>query len=242
MELTSKIILVVGGASGIGRATVELCTALGAKVILADVDEKAGALVAQKTGAKFIRVDLADEASIIAMYRQIDATYSKLDVLLHCAGILLGAFIPLEEFSTDTFRKVIEINTTGCFLSAKYAFPLLKKAGKGVIILVSSGAATGGSSSFAYGSSKGGVHSLGIVLANSLAVDNIRVNVLAPGGIDTPLKRSVIAADVQRKGHPDEFEKAVVDSNLGTPEGVAKVLAWLASDDADYVRGVITTR
>lgn len=242
MELTSKIILVVGGASGIGRATVELVAARGATVIVADVDEKAGAEVAQSIGARFIPVNVADETSVKALYTQVEAAYGRLDVLLHCAGILLGAFVPLDELSTETFRKVVEINTTGSFMSAKYAAPLLRKAGKGVIVLVSSGAATGGSSSFAYGPSKGGVHSLGIVLANALAANNIRVNVLAPGNINTQMKRSVIAADVQRKGRPEEFEKAVVDSNLGTPEGMARVLAWLASDDADYVRGVISTR
>ncbi len=242
MELASKIILVVGGASGIGRATVELCAQRGATVILADVDEKAGTQVAQSTGARFLPVNVADEASVQALYAKIKTTYGRLDVLLHCAGILLGAFVPLDELPTETFRKVVEINTTGSFMSAKYAAPLLRKAGKGVIVLVSSGAATGGSSSFAYGPSKGGVHSLGIVLANALAADNIRVNVLAPGNINTQMKRSVIAADVQRKGRPEDFEKAVVDSNLGTPEGMARVLAWLASDDADYVRGVISTR
>ena len=242
MELASKIILVVGGASGIGRATVELCAHRGATVILADIDEKAGVQVAQSAGARFLPVNVADETSIKALYAAIDASYGRLDVLLHCAGILLGAYVPIDELSTDTFKKVFEINTTGSFMSAKYAAPLLRKAGKGVIVLVSSGAATGGSSSFAYGPSKGGVHSLGIVLANALASDNIRVNVLAPGNIDTQMKRSVIAADVARKGHPETYEKAVAESNLGTPEGMAKVLAWLASDDADYVRGVISTR
>jgi NAD(P)-dependent dehydrogenase (short-subunit alcohol dehydrogenase family) len=73
-------------------------------------------------------------------------------------------------------------------------------------------------------------------------VDNIRVNVLAPGNIDTAMKRSVIAAQVARQGAPETFEQAVADSKLGTPEGMARVLAWLASDEADYVRGVVSTR
>jgi NAD(P)-dependent dehydrogenase (short-subunit alcohol dehydrogenase family) len=110
------------------------------------------------------------------------------------------------------------------------------------MVLVSSQAATGGSSSFAYGASKGGVHNLGITLANALAADNIRVNVLAPGNIDTQMKRSVIEADVLRKGAAETMEQAVAEARLGAPPGMAKVLAWLASDDADYVRGVITTR
>jgi NAD(P)-dependent dehydrogenase (short-subunit alcohol dehydrogenase family) len=242
MDLQSKVILVTGGAAGIGRATAELCAQRGATVIVADIDEQNGAQVARGANARFVQVDVSKEDSIKALYEQIEAEYGHLDVLLHCAGILLGAHVPLAEFTSDTFQKVWEINTRGTFLSAKYAAPLLRKTGKGTMVLVSSGAATGGSSSFAYGSSKGGVHSLGIILANALAADNIRVNVLAPGNIDTAMKRSVIAADVQRKGQADQFEQAVADSKLGTTQGMARVLAWLASDDADYVRGVIATR
>jgi NAD(P)-dependent dehydrogenase (short-subunit alcohol dehydrogenase family) len=242
MDLKSKIILVVGGGSGIGRATVALCAERGAAVIVADKDEAVGQSAASAAGGVFIAVDVSSEDSVKALYARIAADYARLDVLLHTAGILLGAHVPLDEFTSDTYRKVWEINTLGTFLSAKYAAPLLRRGGRGVMVLVSSAAATGGSSSFAYGSSKGGVLSLGIVLANALAPDNIRVNVLSPGNIDTAMKRSVIEAEVQRKGQPERFEQAVADSKLGTPQGMAKVLAWLASDEADYVRGVVTTR
>jgi NAD(P)-dependent dehydrogenase (short-subunit alcohol dehydrogenase family) len=242
MELQNKVILVTGGASGIGRSTVELCLSRGATVIAADVNEAAGKALEASCGARFIPVNVADEASVKSMYEKIAAEYGRLDVLLHCAGVLWGAFVPLDEFSLETFKKVLDINTTGTFQCAKYAAPLLRKSSKGVVVLVSSGAATGGSSSFAYGTSKGGVHAMGIVLANSLAADQIRVNVVAPGNIDTGMKRSVIAADVERKGRPDELERAIADSKLGDPEGVARILAWLASDEADYVRGVVTTR
>jgi 3-oxoacyl-[acyl-carrier protein] reductase len=190
----------------------------------------------------FVPVNVTDEASVRSMIAAVEEKFGRLDALVHTAGILKGAFVPLEEFSLETFRMVLDINTTGSFLCAKEASRLMKKSGKGTIILTSSGAATGGSSSFAYGTSKGGVNSLGIVLANGLAKDNIRVNVVAPGNIDTPMKRSVIEADVQRRGKPEEMEKAVADSKLGTPDGMAKLLAWLVSDDADYVRGLINTR
>ncbi len=242
MTLASKIILVVGGAAGIGRATAQLCADRGATVIVADRDRANGQPLAERIRGRFIPVEVAEESSVRALYAQIAADYGRLDVLLHCAGILLGAYVPLDELTADTFRQVWEVNTLGSFLSARHAVPLLRRSGQGVIVLVSSGAATGGSSSFAYGSSQGGVHSLGIVLTNALAPDNIRVNVVAPGNIDTQMKRSVIAADVQRQGAPERLEQAVADSKLGMPEGVARVLAWLASEDADYVRGVVTTR
>lgn len=242
MDLSGKVVLVVGGAVGIGRATAILCAQRGAQVVVADRDEAGGQTTAQLCDGLFQAVDVTDEHSVQALIERIEQVYGRLDALVHTAGILLGAFVPLEEFSLETFRKVLEVNTTGSFLCARESARLMKKGGKGVIVLLSSGAATGGSSSFAYGTSKGGVNSLGIVLANALANDHIRVNVVAPGNIDTAMKRSVIAADVERRGKPEEFEQAVAGSGLGSPEGMARVLAWLVSDDADYVRGLIVTR
>lgn len=241
-DLHGKLILIVGGAAGIGAATARLCAERGATVMIADLDQTAGEEVAARCGGAFLPVNVSDETSVKGLFASLDARWGKLHVLLHTAGVLKGAYVPLDEFSLDTWRSVLEINTTGSFLCAKYAVPLIKKAGGGVIVLTSSGAAVGGSSSFAYGTSKGGVSSLGIVLANALAPENIRVNVLSPGNIDTGMKRSVIAADVERHKRPIDLETAVAESNLGRPEGVAQVLAWLASDQADYVRGVIQTR
>jgi 3-oxoacyl-[acyl-carrier protein] reductase len=242
MNLAGKIILVVGGAAGIGRAAALLCAARGAQVIVADLDTAGGEAAAAACHGIFYQVNITDESSVKAMYTAIDQRFGRLDVLLHTAGILKGAYVPLEEMTLETFRSVLEINTLGSFLVARNAAPLMKKAGKGVIVLTSSGAATGGSSSFAYGTSKGGVNSLGIVLANALGSQNIRVNVVAPGNIDTAMKRSVIAADLERRGEPQNLENAVASSNLGEPEGVAQVYAWLASDEADYVRGLVSTR
>jgi NAD(P)-dependent dehydrogenase (short-subunit alcohol dehydrogenase family) len=242
MSLKGKTVLIVGGAAGIGLATAQLCANHEAKVIIADLNESAGTAAAKAINATFFQVNVSDEPSVKAMFERVEQQVGRLDVLLHTAGILKGAYVPLEDFSLDVWRSVIDINLTGSFLCSKYAAPLIKKAGRGVIVLVSSIAATAGSSSYAYGSSKGGVTSLGITLARKLADDNIRVNVVCPGNIDTAMKRSVIAAEAEQKGAPAKFEQMVADSNLGTPEGVAKVLAWLASDDAEYVQGAIFTR
>jgi NAD(P)-dependent dehydrogenase (short-subunit alcohol dehydrogenase family) len=242
MSLAGKAILVVGGAAGIGAATALLCAERGASVIVADRDEAGGAAVARDCGGAFVPVDVADEASVKRMYARVAETSGRLNVLLHVAGVLKGAYVPLEEFTLETFRAVLDVNTTGSFLCSKHAVPLLEKAGGGVIVLVSSGAATHGSSSFAYGTSKGGVNSLAVVLANALAPKNIRVNVVSPGNIDTGMKRSVIAAELKRAGRNEHIEGAVANAGLGSPNGVARVLAWLASDDADYVRGSVTTR
>lgn len=238
MNLQHKIVAIVGGATGIGKATAEICAAAGATVIIADFNETEGRATASAVGGAFFPVNVADESSVAAAFAGIGEKYGRLDALIQTAGILRGAFVPLEEFELATFKSVIDVNLIGSFLCAKHAVPLLKKAGKGVIVLVSSGAAIGGSSSYAYGASKGGVNALGITLANKLAADNIRVNVVMPGNIDTAMKRSVIAAEQERLGPGGEQQQL----SLGEPAGVGRILAWLASDDADYVRGMIQTR
>lgn len=240
MNLIGKIILVVGGAAGIGRATASLCNEAGATVIIADIDSKAGAETASALGLKFIQVNVSDEDSVKALFEQIKREHGRLDVLLQTAGILRGAYLPIEEFALETWHSVLDVNVTGSFLCAKYAVPLMKTAGKGVIVLVSSIAATNGSSSYAYGTSKGGVTSLGVTMARKLEEFNIRVNVLHPGNIDTSMKRSVIEREAEMAGQ--SLKARLADYSLGVPEGVGKVLAWLASDDADYVCGFISTR
>lgn len=238
--LHHKIVLIVGGASGIGGATARLCHADGAAVIIADRDAIRGEASAQALGAPFFTVDVTDEASVSALYTQIDARFGRIDALIHTAGILRGAYVPIEEFTLEMWRSVIDVNVTGTFLSSKYAVPLLKKAGRGVIVLTSSIAAIRYSSSYAYGASKGGVNGLGLTLEQKLAPDNIRVNVVMPGSIDTDMKRSVIAQEAQRDG--ETLETALTKYELGDPAGVGKILAWLVSDDADYMRGMLMTR
>jgi NAD(P)-dependent dehydrogenase (short-subunit alcohol dehydrogenase family) len=234
MDLSSKTILIVGGAVGIGRASAELCQARGASVIIADYATPEG-----WTGDS-VHVDVTVEDSVKALFAEISQRYGRLDALVQTAGILKGQFVPLDELDVAVFRQVLDVNVTGSFLCTKHAAPLLRKGASPVVVLFSSGASTGGSSSLAYGASKAGVNGYFVTLANRLASENIRVNVVSPGNIDTPMKRSVIAVDAEKRGI--ELQSAVNSSNLGDPAGVARVVAWLVSDEADYVRGIITTR
>jgi NAD(P)-dependent dehydrogenase (short-subunit alcohol dehydrogenase family) len=239
-NLDKKIILITGAAAGIGCATAKLAAAQGATVFMADIDIDAGEKAAAEVNATYLHVDIADELSVQAMVAAVKEKYAHLDVLINAAGILKGAYVPLGEFNIATWREVMDINTTGTFLCAKHAAALMRNAGRGVMILISSLAAVGGSSSFAYGASKGGVNALALCLEHSLAKDNIRVNVVMPGNIDTGMKRSVIATEAEQRNI--SIESAVSALKLGNPEGVARVLVWLASDEANYVRGVICTR
>lgn len=243
MNLQNKTILVVGGAAGIGQATAQLCAERGAHVIVADFNATDGTATAQAVNGTFVQVDVTAETSVQAMCQQIEQSHGKLDGLIQTAGILKGAYVPIEEFDMATFRQVLDVNTVGSFLCAKYAVPLLKRGQLPVIILISSPAAYGVSSSYAYAVSKGGVSALGTTMAGKLAPEGIRVNVVFPGGINTYMKRSVIEADATRHGQdPQAAVAAAVQSGLGEPIGVAKVLAWLVSDEADYVRGSVSTR
>lgn len=236
--LEGKVIVVVGGASGIGRSTAEMCVKRGARVVIADYAAAQGESAAQECGASFVLVNVADESSVQKMAAEVEAKHGRIDALIQTAGILKGPFVDIEKFELDMFREVLDINVIGSFLCAKHFAPLMKRGGGGVIVLISSGAAYQGSSSYAYGTSKGGVSALGITMANKLGPDNIRVNVVAPGNIATPMKLSVVEADIARSG-PTASQAQL---SLGTPEGMARILAWLVSDEADYVRGVIHTR
>ena len=243
MNLENKTILVVGGAAGIGQATALLCAQRGATVIVADFNETEGKATAQAANATIVRVDVTDEASVAAMCASIAQTHGKIDALVQTAGILKGAYVNLEDFEMATLRQVLDVNTVGSFLCAKHAKPLLQKGQKPAIILISSPAAYGVSSSYAYAISKGGVSALGTTMAGKLAPEGIRVNVLFPGGINTYMKRSVIEEDARRKGEdPQAAVDAAAQSGLGEPLGVARVLAFLVSDEADYVRGSVSTR
>jgi 2-dehydro-3-deoxy-L-rhamnonate dehydrogenase (NAD+) len=234
MNLHGKIILIVGGGAGIGFASAKICQERGAKVIIADIQ------IPEQWDGEAMIVDVTDESSVKGMVKKIGQKYTRLDALVQTAGILKGAFVPLDELDVDTFRQVLDINVTGSFLCTKHTVPLLRKSDRGVIVLFSSGAATGGSSSLAYGTSKAGVNGYFITLANRLASENIRVNVVSPGNIDTGMKRSVIAVDAEKRGIP--IDTAISSQNLGEPEGVARLVAFLVSDDVDYVRGIISTR
>lgn len=245
VDLKDKVVLITGGAAGIGEATARLCAARGARVILADVNTR-GQQVADeilKTGvqADFIPTDVRSDEQVSALFQFAKQQYGKLDGLVCAAGVLKGAFQSPEELPLDAFELVQDINVKGVFLCAKHGASLLENGG--VMIVIASGAGVvGPSSSLAYGASKGGANGLSMTLAAHLEKRNIRVNTLCPGNIVTDLKLSVEVENAQRKGEDIDAAIAAARQNYGTPDGVARIIAFMISDEADYLRGAVFTR
>ena len=243
--LAGRVVVITGGASGIGAATARLCAARGARVAIADVDDARGeALASDLTGlglsAAYVHVDVTREADCERLMQSAVSRFGPLDVLITCAGILQGAYVDIAELGLDVFQRVQDVNVRGTFLCVKHAVASMGERG-GTILLVASGAGvTSRSSSAAYGTSKAAVHGLGYVAPARLAGLPIRINTVCPGNIATPLK----LANVEDEARAHGWSRADVDAakqELLKPDGVARVLAFLASDEADYVEGTVHT-
>ncbi len=248
VDLSGKRVIVTGGATGIGRASAIKVAEVGADVAVFDNNNEDGKntadeIIASGGNARFWSVDVRDEANVSGSVTAAKAWMGEIDVLLHFAGVLQGASVSLEQFPEDTWDTVLDINLRGTYLLAKYvATEMLKKPGpdRGVIILTASGAGVkGGSSSYAYGASKGGVHGFTMVMQQYLGEHGIRVNDIAPGSVGTPLKVSQV-----RTTHAMTESRENLDSLLGqltSPSDVAEIVAFMASDDAKLLRGTVFT-
>ena len=200
MSLTGKRIIVTGAATGIGRATSLAVASRGATVAALDVnDDAASAVVDTITeaggSARYWHVDVSVETDVeAAVAGAVDWLGGGPDVLLHLAGVLQGAWVDIAEFTEATWDRVLDINLKGSFLVSKHVGSRMQRNGSGVIVLTSSIAGvTAGSSSYAYGSSKGGVHGLAMVLRSQLADRGVRVNDVCPGNVVSPLKLEAVS-------------------------------------------------
>ena len=245
-NLEGKRVLVTGAATGIGRATAIRVASEGARVATFDVNDREAQSTLKAISdaggqAAHWHADVSQESDVrAAVDEAVKWLGGGIDVLLHVAGVMMGEYLDIAEFPEDVWDSVIDINLKGSFLMAKHVTPYMERQASGVIVLTSSGAGVdGGSSSFAYGSSKGGTHGLTMVLDMNLSKLGIRVNDVLPGGINTPLKLAQIETIYRLTGDQEAYEQQM--SQLASPEGVASVMAFLASDDANHVRGSIRT-
>lgn len=246
MRLAGRIALITGGASGIGYHTAIRFANEGASVAIADRDADAGMAVVEEIAAEngnalFYNCDVTDESQVRQAVEATRGDFGGLHVLVTSAGILQGAFQQVDQLEPATFERVLAVNVLGTFLACKHAAPVIESSGGGVILCISSGGGISGpSSSMAYGASKAGVAGFALTLEKQLAPRGIRVNVVCPGSLDTPMKRQNIRDLAIHAGRDPEEE--VATTQLGDPDGIARLLAFLASSDADYVIGRVHTR
>ena len=232
MRFKDKVVIVTGGASGIGEASVRAFAREGAKVVIADFADHGQAL-ADELGtdkALFIKIDVTDSAAVQAMIAQTVTKFGRLDVMFANAGIAADA--PVDELEESAWQRTIDINLNGVYLCDKYAIQQFLKQGGGVIVNCGSiHSHVGKRGVTAYAAAKGGVKLLTQTLAIDYGAKNIRVNAVCPGYIDTPLLSHI----------PDEAKQKLVAlhpmGRLGRAEEVADAVLFLASDEASFVTG-----
>jgi NAD(P)-dependent dehydrogenase (short-subunit alcohol dehydrogenase family) len=233
-RLDNKVSVITGAASGIGRATALRFAKEGAKVVVADLAEKEGAALASEIGGTFIQVDVANEASVEALYAKTEDVYGGIDVLFNNAGISPADDDSILTTGLEAWRRVQEVNLTSVYLCCRYGIPHLQKRGGGSIINTASFVAVLGSatSQISYTASKGGVLSMSRELGVQFAREGIRVNALCPGPVNTPLLQELFAKD------PERAARRLVHVPMGRfaePEEIASAVLFLASDDSSFM-------
>ena len=241
MALKDKVALITGAGSGIGQASAIKFANEGAKVVAVDIqqdgnEETVSSIRAQGGTAIGVHADVTRSEDIRRMVRAAVETYGRLDILFNNAGISVrGTILELGE---DDFDRLFDVNVKGVFLGCKEAIPLMQAEGGGVILNTASQLGlVGAEASVVYPATKGAVVQLTRCLALDHAADNIRVNCICPGPIDTPLARRNRA----QTGDPEAALQARLSSiplnRIGTPKEMADVAAFLCSDDASYITG-----
>jgi len=238
MRLAGKVALVSGGASGMGQSEATIFAKEGAKVIVADVLEAEGKQIADKIvsgggQARFVKLDVTSEGEWDAATKAALSAFGKLDVLVNNAGIS-GTYDP-DMLSSAAWDKVMAVNAKGVFLGMKYAIPLMKQAGGGAIVNISSISGFVGQDGvhMAYNASKGAVRIMTKTAAVQFAADSIRVNSVHPGFMP-PMRTSKTSADPTWRA---KMLDAVPMKRAGRVEEVAHAVLFLASDEASYITG-----
>jgi 3-oxoacyl-[acyl-carrier protein] reductase len=247
MKLKDRVALITGAGSGIGRASAVMFAQEGAKVVIVDLNqtgaEETVSLIKGNRGeALAIQADVTQAADVERMIQTTAAQFGKLDILFNNAGVPMS-FTPIEDLKEDLWDRIMAVNVKGIFLGAKYAVPLMKKQGVGVIIntaSISGVRCRPGLS--AYSASKGAA----IILTKSLAIElasfKIRVNCINPVAAETPM----LAKFIHDKGQEYEkfeegrqrFISTVPLGRLAEPDDIAYAALYLASDEASLVTGI----
>jgi NAD(P)-dependent dehydrogenase (short-subunit alcohol dehydrogenase family) len=237
---TGKVAFVTGGANGIGRAAALAFAREGASVVVADILEEgnretAGMIEKLGGGALAVRCDVTRAGDVKAALDKTIETFGRLDFAFNNAGIEPRKPAPTADYDEEEWNRIIDIDLRGVFLCMKHEIPLMLKQGGGAIVNTSSGAGIIGiKGSPAYTAAKHGVIGLTRAAALDYAAQNIRVNAVCPGYIDTPMMGRFTG------GTPEGRAKVISEEpigRMGQPEEIANAVLWLCSDAASFVVG-----
>jgi NAD(P)-dependent dehydrogenase (short-subunit alcohol dehydrogenase family) len=245
-QVSGKVAIVTGGASGIGEACAATLAREGASVLITDIDDTLGKGVAgriTKAGGKahYLRHDVRDEGAWPDIVADAEKQYGRLDIMVANAGI--GIMSPIASMTLADWQRQQAINLDGVFLSIKHSIPAMKRAGGGSIVLMSSVAGLRGAPGLAaYSATKGGVRLLAKSVALEHAADNIRCNSVHPGIIATPIWEKIpTGAEGNRRNAPiDPRERAAATVPLprvGEAQDIANGVLFLCTDAGNYITG-----
>jgi len=237
MRLKDKIVVITGGANGIGAVAASLFGKHGAQIAIVDFDKEAGELIAQQLHGKgveaaFFQADVSDSEKVKEMAAKVIEIFGKVDILINNAGITRDAM--MLKLEVADFQKVIDVNLTGVFNCTQAFLPTMLAQGKGKVINTSSIAGTGGNvGQTNYSAAKAGVIGMTRTWAKEFGRKGINVNAVAPGFIETEM------IDTIPEKVMEQIKMMTPYNRMGTPMDVANAYLFLASDESDFINGTV---
>ena len=233
LDLSGRHAVVTGGASGIGFAIAQRFAASGGKVVIWDMDEKAGRTAAAELTATAVVADVTDWDSITKAVTQTLKVVPAIDILINNAGIT-GPNVKLWDYPLDAWKQVLDVNLHGVFQCCRAVVPLMRERNYGRIVNIASVAGKDGNpNASAYSASKAAVIALTKSLGKELADTAIRVNCVTPAAVRTPLFAQMTQA------HIDYMLSKIPMGRFGEPQEIAALVAWLASEECSFSTGAV---
>ncbi|XP_063399010.1 17-beta-hydroxysteroid dehydrogenase 14-like [Mytilus trossulus] len=235
LRYKDKVTIITGGSSGIGKGCLQMFVRNGAKVVFCSNDENQGQAVekelceSEKGEAKFVYADMCSEEDVKNLVEQTVKRYGKIDCLINNAGTH-PAFQPIDEFTSEDFRKLFDLNVLGYFRASKYALPYLRETEGNIINMASMSGQHSEKFAVTYAATKGAVSAMTRALAIDEAMYNVRVNAVSPGPTRTPLLVEVANQSPDTKARLQELANHSVLGRMGEPEEVALTCLYLAAD------------